>query len=72
MKDFQAFEHKMTHDSVHKMNLERRLHRELASVPALSLMGRDSVNKLVHTISDISLDICLSTLKAYHQWREER
>jgi hypothetical protein len=71
MKDFSEFEQSIRGDTTNRNYIATRLHREIATIPAASMLGAVTVQKIISTVSDVSIDICLSMMKAYHVWLSE-
>lgn len=68
VKEFSEFRQLVKSDGKIERRVARQVYKKLADVPAVSLMGRPSVQKLADNIAEISLDTCLSILATYHAW----
>lgn len=70
MKDFKSFSNEVRKNKEYSLYIEARLRKELSDVPALALIGQNSVNKIIKTASHVSIDVCLSLMRAYHEWMQ--
>lgn len=72
MSDFDGFVNKVKSSGEYQKAIEKRLWKELSSSSAMALVGQANARKIIGTVADVSMDVCLSMIRAYHEWVQQQ